>query len=71
MGVSVWGKVKPDPNKSKRKTEAEMDKVPRRQDLAFLMYTDKDVAEVITFLLEALLVRGKRSSRIVFISKKF
>ena len=51
MGVSVWGKVKPEPNKAgglkQRKTEAEMDKVPRRQDLAFLMYTDKDVAEVI------------------------
>ena len=51
MGVSVWGKVKPEPNKAgglkQRKTEAEMDRVPRRQDLAFLMYTDKDVAEVI------------------------
>jgi len=51
MGVSVWGKVKPEPNKAggmkQRKTEAEMDRVPRRQDLAFLMYTDKDVAELI------------------------
>ena len=61
MGVSVWGKVKPEPNKAgglkQRKTEAEMDRVPRRQDLAFLMYTDKDVAEVIflTFLLKAFL----------------
>ena len=53
MGISVWGKVKPEPNKAgglkQRKTEAEMDRVPRRQDLAFLMYTDKDVAEVIFF----------------------
>ena len=72
MGVSVWGKVKPEPNKAgglkQRKTEAEMDRVPRRQDLAFLMYTDKDVAEVIflTFFLEALLqLWGKLSSRIV------
>ena len=71
MGVSVWGKVKPEPNKvgglKQRKTEAEMDRVPRRQDLAFLMYTDKDVAEVIilTFLLEALLVQVERSSKIV------
>ena len=71
MGVSVWGKVKPEPNKAgglkQRKTEAEMDRVPRRQDLAFLMYTDKDVAEVsfLTFLLKALLVQVERSSRIV------
>lgn len=72
MGVSVWGKVKPEPNKAgglkQRKTEAEMDRVPRRQDLAFLMYTDKDVAEVIflAFFLEALLqLWGKLSSRIV------
>ena len=51
MGVSILGKVKEGKPGAlnRRKTEAEMDKVPRRQDLAFLMYTDKDVAEVINF----------------------
>ena len=66
MGVSVWGKVKPEPNKAgglkQRKTEAEMDRVPRRQDLAFLMYTDKDVAEVIFLIF--LFFNGKWSSKI-------
>ena len=49
MGISIIGKVKENNNAgglNRRKTEADLETVPRRQDLAFLMYTDKDVAEV-------------------------
>ena len=49
MGVSIMGKIKennPDRLLNRRKTEADLDTVPRRRDLAFLMYTDTQVAEV-------------------------
>ena len=47
MGVSILGIC--DQMKNRRRRGSRMDEfsaVPRRQDLAFLMYTDKDIAEV-------------------------
>ena len=52
MGISIHGQMKPpmigkSPNSSRRGSRTDdFIEVPRRQDLAFLMYTDKDVAEV-------------------------
>ena len=51
MGVSIMGKIKENNHGggrllNRRKTEADLDTVPRRRDLAFLMYTDTQVAEV-------------------------
>ena len=48
MGVSILGIC--DQMKNRRRRGSRMDEfsaVPRRQDLAFLMYTDKDIAEVL------------------------
>ena len=47
MGLSVFG-VADKPKAGSRRPSRSDDNsiVPRRQDLAFLMYTDKDVAEV-------------------------
>ena len=49
MGLSVFG-VADKPKAGSRRPSRSDDNsiVPRRQDLAFLMYTDKDVAEVIS-----------------------
>jgi hypothetical protein len=50
MGVSIVGlpdKARPGKNRSRRGSRIdELSVVPRRQDLAFLMYTDKDIVEV-------------------------
>ena len=51
MGVSIYG-VEDTPtgysNRERRNSEKEQQSVvTRRQDLAFVMYTDKDIAEVI------------------------
>ena len=50
MGVSIYGIEDITTNKlhHRRNSELELNSaVSRRQDLAFVMYTDKDIAEVI------------------------
>ena len=54
MGVSVLGICDQMKNRSRSQSRRgsridEFSAVPRRQDLAFLMYTDKDIAEVRVF----------------------
>ena len=53
MGLSVFG-VADKPKAGSRRPSRSDDNsiVPRRQDLAFLMYTDKDVAEVMHYELK-------------------
>ena len=53
MGLSVFG-VADKPKAGSRRPSRSDDNsiVPRRQDLAFLMYTDKDVAEVMYIWVE-------------------
>ena len=51
MGVSILGVCDQMKNRSRSQSRRgsrldEFSVVPRRQDLAFLMYTDKDIAEV-------------------------
>ena len=53
MGVSIYGieDVTNDKLHRRRNSELELNSVvSRRQDLAFVMYTDKDIAEVILIL---------------------
>ena len=60
LGISVLGLPKPSglsrsPSLSRRGSRTEENSlVPRRQDLNFLMYTDKDIAEVSSLLFKAI-----------------
>ena len=54
MGVSIYGiedmPIYHDKLQQRRNSELEQNSVvARQQDLAFVMYTDKDIAEVKTF----------------------
>lgn len=46
MGISIFGQMKSASQSRRGSRTDEFLAVPRRQDLAFLMYTDKDIAEV-------------------------
>ena len=68
MGLSVFG-VADKPKAGSRRPSRSDDNsiVPRRQDLAFLMYTDKDVAEVISSGLKC----EKKCNLALFRNKRF